>query len=243
MIFGLRRKAKITPQVTRCPTQPEPAFGSAVLRVSLVAMLGHSKAWLARVWRGRVPLWIKIVYSLFLCVQVPVYWREYGPTVFLWASDIALFVTFAALWLENRLLNSMMLIGVLPFELAWTLDFLAGSQLLGMASYMFDAGLPLYLRLLSLYHMMLPVVMIFMLCRLGYDRRALIAQILLVWVVLPVTYLVTAPADNINLVFGLGKEPQTSLHPLLYLSLEMIFVPVVVCLPVHLLLQWLVRRR
>lgn len=206
-------------------------------------MPGQHEDWWARAWRGRIPLWVKIVYSLYLCVLVPVYWREYGPTNFLWASDIALFAVFAAVWLENRLLNSMMVIGVLPFELAWILDFMTGSQLLGMASYMFDADLPLYLRSLSLYHMVLPVVMIFLLYRLGYDRRALVTQTLLIWVVLPVTYMVTNPADNINLVFGLGKEPQTSLHPLFYLGLEMILLPVVICLPGHLVLLRLAGRR
>jgi len=195
------------------------------------------------VGRGRIPLWIKLPYSLFLLVLVPVYWREYGPANFLWASDIALFLVFVAVWLENPLLNSMMAIGVLPFELAWIVDFLAGARLFGMASYMFDAALPLYLRGLSLYHVMLPPVMILLLFRLGYDRRAFWAQTLLVWIVLPVTYLVTDPADNINLVFGLGREPQTSLHPLFYLSLEMVLLPVVVCLPAHLLLRRLFFRR
>jgi hypothetical protein len=195
------------------------------------------------VGRGRIPLWIKVLYTLFLLVLVPVYWREYGPTNFLWASDIALFVVFVAIWLENPLLVSMMAIGVLPFELAWTVDFLAGARVIGMASYMFDPDLPLYLRALSLYHVALPPVMIFLLYRLGYDRRALLAQTLLVWVVLPVTFLVTAPADNINLVFGLGREPQTSIHPLLYLGLEMVLLPVVVCLPAHLLLRRLFGRR
>ena len=91
-------------------------------------MLGHFQGWWARVRPGRIPLWIKIVYCLYLCVLVPVYWREYGPTNFLWASDIALFVIFAALWLENRLLNSMMLIGVLPFELAWISPLCGSAQ-------------------------------------------------------------------------------------------------------------------
>lgn len=196
--------------------------------------------------RGRIPLWIKITYGLFLCILVPVYWHEYGPSNFLWASDIALFIVFVAVCFENRLLNSMMAIGVLPFELAWNLDFfasLAGFRLLGMTSYIFDAELPLYLRGLSLFHVMLPIVVIFMLRRLGYDRRALLAQTLLVWVVLPITYLATGPANNINFVFGLGKEPQTAVHPLLYLMLEMILVPIVICLPAHFFLRSLLRGR
>ena len=195
------------------------------------------------VGRGWIPLWLKVLYSLFLCALVPVYWRHYGPTNFLWASDIALFLVFVAVWLEKPLPNSMMAIGVLPFELAWIVDFLAGARLIGMASYMFDPDLPLYLRALSLYHVALPPVMVFLLYRLGYDRRAFLAQTLLVWIVLPVTYLATDPADNINLVFGLGREPQTSIHPLLYLGLEMALLPIVVCLPAHLLLRRLIGRR
>jgi len=196
-------------------------------------------------WLGsaRVPLWIKILYSLFLCVLVPVYWHHYGPANFLWASDIALFLVFAALWSERPLLNSMMAIGVLPFEMAWTVDFLTGSQLLGMASYMFEPERPLYLRGLSLFHMVLPLVMIFLLRSLGYDRRALPAQALLIWIVLPVTYLVTDPVANINLVFGPGTEPQTVVHPLLYLAMEMTLLPVAVCWPTHLVLQRLFGHR
>ena len=204
-------------------------------------MTGYPKARRMRAGRGKVPLWIKVTYTLFLCVLVPVYWHGLGPTNFLWASDIALFITFVALWLESRLLNSMMAVGVLPFELAWGVDFLfeaiTGVHLTGMTQYMFNPELPLYLRGLSLYHLMLALVMVLLLFRLGYDRRALIAQSVLVWIVLPVTYLVADPADNINLVFGLGTEPQTVLPPLAYLGLEMILVPVIICLPVHLVLR------
>lgn len=168
---------------------------------------------------------------------VPVYWQQYGPANFLWASDIALLFVLVALWREAPLPNSMMAIGVLPFEIAWTADFLTGSRLLGVASYMFDPGRPLYLRGLSLFHAALPVLMIFLLHRLGYDRRALPAQTLLTWIVVPVTFLVTDPTDNVNLAFGLGREPQTLLHPLLYLGLEMILLPIVVCWPCHLVLR------
>jgi hypothetical protein len=191
----------------------------------------------SRIAQERIPLWIKIFYSLFLCVLVPVYWRGYGPTNFLWASDIALFFVLAALWSERSLPNSMMAIGVLPFEIAWVVDFSTGSRLIGMAAYMFEAERPILLRGLSLFHIMLPLIMIYLLRRLGYDRRALVAQTLLIWVVLPVTYLVTDPADNINMVFGPGMEAWTVTSPLLYLALEMFLLPVVVCLRAHLLLR------
>lgn len=189
-----------------------------------------------------IPRWIKILYSLFLCVLVPIYWRDYGPTNFLWGSDIALFVILGALWLENPLLNSMMVIGVLPFEITWIMDFVSGGELLGIAGYMFEPERKLYLKALSLFHVMLPVLMIFLLYRIGYDRRALLAQTLLLWIVLPVTYLATDSVENINLVYGFGKEPQTLMHPLLHLVLEMALLPVAIYLPAHMVLQRIFNR-
>ncbi len=44
---------------------------------------------------------------------VPVYWLHHGPANFLWACDIALLVTVAALWRASRLLASMMAVAVL----------------------------------------------------------------------------------------------------------------------------------
>lgn len=73
--------------------------------------------------------------------------------------------------------------------------------------------------------------------RLGYDRRAWVAQSLLAMIILPVTFWLTDPADNINWVFGPGSKPQQRIPPLLYLSLLMLFVPLVLYLPTHLLLS------
>jgi hypothetical protein len=206
-------------------------------------MSGHDDAWWTLLGRGRIPLWIKLLYSLFLCVLVPVYWRQFGPIHFLWGSDIALFLILAAVWLEKPLLNSMMAIGIMPFELVWIVDFLTGSNLLGVTGYMFEAAIPLSVRSLSLFHIFLPAIMLFLLYRLGYDRRALPAQIVLAWLVLPVTYLVTDPAKNINFTASWGGEPQTILDPLLYLGLEMILVPAVVYWPTHLVLRRVFRRQ
>ncbi len=189
------------------------------------------------VGRGRVPLWLKFFYSLFLCVLVPVYWRQFGLAHFLWASDIALLLVFVAMWLEKPLFNSMVAIGVVPFEFVWIIDFFSGANLFGVTGYMFSDASPLYLRSLSLFHLFLPPLVFFLLYRLGYDRRALPAQILLAWVVLPATHLIGDPAANINYTTGIGSEPQTFFHPLLYLGLQMILLPVVIFWPAHLVLR------
>jgi hypothetical protein len=188
-----------------------------------------------------VPLWIKLAYTLFLCVLVPVYWIHWGPRNFLWFSDIALLVTAVALWQESALLASMMTLAIALPELAWNVDFfgrlLTGRQVLGLSSYMFDATRPLGLRALSLFHVALPVVLIWLVHRLGYDRRAWAYQTAVALVVLPVTYWLTDPADNVNWVYGPGSKPQTWIDRRAYLALVMVFFPVVIYLPTHFLLR------
>jgi hypothetical protein len=188
-----------------------------------------------------IPLWVKLAYTLFLCVLVPVYWVRYGPQNFLWFSDLALFGAAAALWLENRLLASMMTVGVLLPEVFWNVSFFArvatGIRLGGLTDYMFDRKLSRFLRGLSLFHVVLPALLVWMVARLGYDPRAWLAQSLLAWVVLPVTYLVSDPSENINWVFGLGGAPQRWMPPLAYLALLMVGFPLLVYLPTHLLLE------
>ena len=71
----------------------------------------------------------------------------------------------------------------------------------------------------------------------GYDRRALPAQIALTAVVLPVTYLVTGPADNVNWVYG-PAEPQDWIPSYLYLALLMLAFVFLVYLPSH----WLFKK-
>lgn len=183
--------------------------------------------------KSRVPLWLKCAYTLMVGVIVPVYWIHLGPTNFLWFSDIALILLVPALWFENRFLASMMAVAVLALELSWALDFITGANLIGIAAYMFADETAWHTRVLSgTFHLALPPVLVFMLIRFGYDKRAYPAQVLLSLVVLPVTYLITDPKDNINWVFGLAKQ-QTELPPLLYLGLLMIGFIVVIYTPSH----------
>jgi hypothetical protein len=188
-----------------------------------------------------IPLWLKIAYTLMVATIVPVYLAHYGLANFLWFSDIALIVTAIALWHESRLLASMMAVGVLLPELLWNVSFFArfltGVRVSGLADYMFDRTIPLWIRSLSLFHVPLPLVLLWMLHTLGYDTRALPAQTALAWVILPLTYALTDPKENINWVFGPGGPPQRRLPPRLYLALVLILFPLLVYVPTHVLLR------
>ena len=192
---------------------------------------------------GQIPLWLKISYTLFVGLLAPVYWAQYGPGNFLWFSDVALLTTVPALWLESPLLASMMALAVALPQLAWNVDFfarlIAGASLTGLSGYMFDPKISLLIRALSLFHIALPILLLWMLYRLGYDSRALVAQTLLAWMVLLVSYLFAERSDNVNWVYGFGNKPQTWMPAPLYLALLMIMFPVVIYLPPHLLFKWI----
>lgn len=190
-----------------------------------------------------IPLWLPIAYTLFLLVLVPVYWRHYGPANFLWFSDIALFSVGIVLWTENHLLLSMIAVGVLGLELIWNVDYfgrlLTGRQLLGLSDYMFHQDKSLFLRGLSLFHVFLPAIVIWLLVEWGYDTRAIYYHTALAWIVLLLTYLLTDPKANINWVFGPGNEPQHTIPHGLYLVLALLFFPLIVFIPSHFMLQWI----
>ncbi|HET9854974.1 MAG TPA: membrane-associated protein [Methylomirabilota bacterium] len=189
-----------------------------------------------------IHLAIKIGYTIFLLVLVPVYWVHYGPRNFLWFSDIALLTTGVTLWVESPLLASMMMLAVLLPEIAWNLDFfgrlLTGRTMLGMSAYMFDGRTPGYLRALSLFHVPLPIGLVWLVTQLGYDRRAWLYQSLLALIVLPVSYWLTEPRENVNWVHGLGRT-QTALAPWAYLTLLILAFALVLYLPPHLVFTYL----
>jgi hypothetical protein len=193
-----------------------------------------------------IPSSVNLLYTLFLCVLVPAYWRHYGPANFLWFSDLALFAGLAALWLESSLLASMQALSVLLLELLWNIDFFArlisGKQVLGLAEYMFKSDKPLWLRGMSLFHVPLPVILLWQVCCFGYDLRAWIAQISLFWLVMPICFFFTRPEENINWVFGPGSQPQRKIPARVYLILLLIGAPLFIYLPTHVLLQALTAR-
>lgn len=171
----------------------------------------------------------------------PVYLRQYGAVNFLWFSDIALFVALVALWFESGLLASMMAIAVVVLEVAWNIDFfvrlVTGANLIGLSDYMFDAKINLAIRALSLFHLILPPLLIWMVYRLGYDSRALAAQTILAWIVLPLCRLLSTPTENVNWVYGFGGKPQTLLPAPLYIALLMAGFPLLIYVPSHFLLK------
>jgi len=90
-------------------------------------------------------------------------------------------VTAVGVLIGSPLLISSQAIAALPICAAWCLDagarLLTGSHLFGFTAYMWDPRYPLFTRLLSLYHVAWPLVLLHSLRRLGYDRRGYPLQV------------------------------------------------------------------
>ena len=187
--------------------------------------------------RRAIPLWLKIAYTAWLAVWVTVYWRSYGPQNFLWLCDLANFILLIAIWTESRLLFSSQAVGVLVIQAVWIVDvcsrLLAGSHLIGGTEYMFDPQKSITLRSLSLFHVVVPILLLWAIRRLGYDHRGWKLQTVILWVLLPITYLVTDPELNINWLWKPFGIPQTAMPELVYLVVEMLAVPLILYLPTH----------
>jgi hypothetical protein len=198
---------------------------------------------------SRLPLWLKLAYTAFMAVLVPVYWRNYGPTNFLYFCDVALIITLVGIWIESPLLVSMCAVGILASQVLWVVDFLSnliGVPLTGMTDYMFAADHSLFLRSLSLFHGWLPFLLVYRVWRLGYDRRALAAWTAVAWALVLICFFFMPPPRpdpgltpvNINYVWGMSdRVAQQWMPPAVWVAGLIVLLPALLYAPVHFLLR------
>src|SRR5580692_11268961 len=117
---------------------------------------------------------------LWMVVWLPAYFRVWGWANLLHLCDVAVILTFVGIWLANPLLLSSQAVGSLAAGFFWILDvgwrLTTGRFLVGGTDYMWDARYPLWVRLLSCFHIGLPLALLWAMRKVGYDRRALALQ-------------------------------------------------------------------
>lgn len=195
----------------------------------------------------RLPLWLKLVFTAWILFWAPAYAVLLGAANFFWLCNLASFLILAGLWLEHRLLLSMQWLAVALIGLLWGIDLgmavVTGVHPFGGTAYMLDPDFPDLARVLSFYHLVLPLVAGFAVWRLGYARQALRWQSLLTVVVVILSWVLVDPERNINWVqapFGLDQAPlpEPAYLPLLVLAWISLLL-----WPVHALSLWLQARR
>ena len=176
----------------------------------------------------------------WLLTWLPLYTWFWGWRNMLHLCDVSVVVACLGLFFRQPLLVSSQallapLVGVL-----WTLDvawrIAAGHHLIGGTEYMWDANYPLWVRLLSCFHIVLPLVLLWAVRVLGYDRRALALQTVIAGLLLILSRFLS-PQLNMNYAFhdpllhrAWGPAP-------LHLAVILAGCAVIFFWPTHLVLQ------
>jgi hypothetical protein len=188
----------------------------------------------------RLPLWLKVLWTIWVLAWIPVYWRQYGLQNFLYFCDLGNILVAIGLWLESPLIFSWQATGLLLFQTLYTIDLigavLSGRHIIGGTEYMFDAHVPLFVRLLSLFHVVMPPLLLWGIGRLGYDKRGWKFQTVMTWIVVPINYF-WRPQLDVNWARGPFFHEQHMVPGPLYLIVYLVIVPLAVYWPTHLVLQ------
>jgi hypothetical protein len=186
----------------------------------------------------KIPDWLRYLALIWLVLWFAAYWHAWGPANFLHLCDIAAILTCIGLFTSNSLLISSQAVSSVLIDLVWTLDvatrLIFGHHLIGGTEYLFNATTPLWARLLSLFHIVLPFILLWSLSRLGYDRRGWKLQSAILVPVLIASRFVT-PDQNLNFAVtdpflhrSYGTAPT-------HLFITFLFLVFVVYFPTHFL--------
>src|SRR5260370_17030577 len=97
-----------------------------------------------------------------------------------------------ALWRESPLIFSWQVWGLVFFQTLFSVDLatavVTGRHVIGGTEFMFDPNVPLLIRLLSLFHIATPPLLLWAIRCLGYDRRGWKYQTLTTWIVAPINH-------------------------------------------------------
>lgn len=195
----------------------------------------------------KIPLAAKLGFTLWMLGWVPLIFWAYGPANYLWLCNAAQLLLLWAVWRGNRLIISSQAGVVVLIGAVWTADLLValiagGRSLTGITGYMFDADLPLAARLSSLFHVALPVFVLWLCMRIGYDRRGPYLQCLIALVLVYASWSLTEPGRNINYAFAPFGLEQVWLPHWLYLTLLAVVIQPVIIFVGHWLVCFLLDR-
>jgi hypothetical protein len=188
----------------------------------------------------KFPDWVRWTALVFLIVWSVIYWLYWGAANFLHLCDLAFIFTCIGFWTGSVLLLSSQAVASLLIDCAWLVSavwqYFTHRALISGTEYLFDVRYPLWVRLVSSFHVILPIVLLCALHWTGYDRRGWVLESLIASMSF-IAVRFTSSALNINFAFrdpffhrAWGPAP-------LHIAISLIFLNVAAFLPAHLILR------
>ncbi|HYL83077.1 MAG TPA: hypothetical protein VE263_02490 [Candidatus Angelobacter sp.] len=145
--------------------------------------------------------WASLVWLL---IWLPANTWAWGWQNLMHICDVGLVLVCLGLWLRQPLLVSSQTLYAPLVGVLWSLDvvwrLVTSHHLIGGTEYMWDTNYPLWIRLLSGFHIVLPLLLLWAIRVLGYDRRALSLQIAITGALLVFSRFLS-PQLNMNYAF------------------------------------------
>jgi len=191
--------------------------------------------------RLSITLGAKFAFTAWMVIWTVVVWQAQGPQNFWWLCNVAQFVLLIGLWANSRLLISSQASTVVVVGAVWAPDVLLGLVLgdspTGMTAYMFDPRFSLTQRAASLYHMAVPIFVVWLCWRYGYDRRGVRLQWLIGTAAVIGGWLVGDEGRNLNYVHAPFGIEQVWLPDWAWLPLLCLLSGLLIYVPGHLVLR------
>lgn len=179
----------------------------------------------------------RLLALLWLALFLPVYLTTYGAWHLLFLCNTGILLTAIGILVDSRLLVSSQLLAAPALSGGWLLDVIwhltTGRPLHGGSAYMWDDTLPLAARVLSLYHLFWPMIVVAWVARRGYDRRAFPLQCAIAAAVFAVALWVAPAAENLNYVFHDPHRDVSHLVPERRALIQLIGLAAVAYWPLH----------
>lgn len=187
------------------------------------------------------PLCVRIAAIAWLIVWATTYEIYWGASSFLYLCDIAVVLTCIGLAANDALLISSQAVSSVLIDSLWAVDVMmrlfAHTHIIGGTEYLFDQHYPAWVRSMSLFHVVLPPLLLWAVRRTGYDRRGFQLQALIAALAMIASRFVD-PSKNVNFAFT-GPLVNKQWGPVpVHLACMFFGLVLVIYWPTHRLLIW-----
>lgn len=149
-----------------------------------------------------LPLPLRAAYVLWFVAWLGVYFGYFGWQFLLWFCCLANVYVLLGMLTGRALWFSLAAIAALAVQLIHVVDaittFAFDHPLVGVTAQLLGPTRPLAVRVLSLFHLWMPLLLGYAIARLGYDRRAVWIQSAVAVCVLPLCFYGFDPSLHTN---------------------------------------------